>query len=230
MIRSKKRIILLGISILLVLLLGFFAISHQANNSQEIETKKNSTSSKIVAHTKKTKTVSTASQDQVKPTPSYRMYNGQKVVDWYKTTGAHPNLSNVPANQLKIVVDKKTQTLSIYQNNKLVSKMLISTGIATNNDNTTPSGTFQLQPEHGKWFYNPKQGVEEGAWNWISFKDHGVYLFHSVPCDRQQKPVPDKMGKLGHRNSHGCVQMSFPDNQWFYDTFANKVGTQVIVK
>lgn len=236
----KKRITFLSVALVATLALGGFAWHHQNTvvNSEAAQVSKTSNSSSQESSSSSVKVSSSSSSQQqsnnqndtIKPTPSYRMYNGQKVVDWYKPTGAHPDLTKVPANQLKLVVDKASQTLTVYQDNKPVSKMLVSTGMATNQDNTTPSGTFQIQPEHGKWFYNAKKGVEEGAWNWISFKDHGVYLFHSVPCDKQQHPIAYKMGKLGHRNSHGCVQMSFPDNQWLYNNFANKVGTQVVIK
>lgn len=231
---NHKRIIVLIIAIIVVFVVGLFALHHQKQINSQAEEAKSTQVSKSSKNIKMSASSNSEKKNEdnntIKPTPSYINYRGQRVVDWYKPTGAHPDLKNIPANQLKLVVHKANQTLSVYDNNKLVSQMLVSTGVATNNDDTTPSGHWTIQKEHGKWFYNPKAGVQEGAWNWISFKDHGVYLFHSVPCDKNQKPVADKMGKLGHKNSHGCVQMSFPDNQWLYDNFANKVGTQVIIK
>ena len=41
-----------------------------------------------------------------------------------------------------------------------------------------------------------------------------------------------RQGRLGHPNSHGCVQMSLPDNVYFYNTFSqpDKVGTKVVIE
>lgn len=198
----------------------------QQNSIVQVQPKKD----KVVYKTKKDKSLAeeTVMRSNLL-SPSYRALNGKKAVDWEKSTGPHPDLSKISADQLKIVVNKNSQTLTVYNQDKPVTEFLISTGKHTA-ETETPSGTFAIQEEHGNWFYNPKKGVEEGAKNWVSFKDHGVYLFHSVVFDKNQNLIMSRQGKLGHPNSHGCVQLSVPDSQWFFNTFANKVGTQVVVK
>lgn len=198
----------------------------QQNSIVQVQTKKD----KVVYKTKKDKSLAeeTVMRSNLL-SPSYRTLNGKKVVDWEKSTGPHPDLSKISANQLKIVVNKDSQTLTVYNQDKPVTEFLISTGKHTA-ETETPSGTFAIQEEHGNWFYNPKKGVEEGAKNWVSFKDHGIYLFHSVVFDKNQNLIMSRQGKLGHPNSHGCVQLSVPDSQWFFNIFASKVGTQVVVK
>ena len=86
---------------------------------------------------------------------------------------------------------------------------------------------FNIQSERGDSFYN--QSLHEGANNWTSFKDHGVYLFHSVPTDAHGNYKAREGNKLGHRPaSHGCIRLSVPDSLWFKDHIPT--GTQVTIK
>lgn len=236
----NKKIIIATSLIILPTTLFLYKEHKRMSNLQQnsiVQVQTQNKKNKVVYKTKKDKSlaeknVSLAEKTVMKSnllSPSYRMLNGKKVVDWEKSTGPHPDLSNISADQLKIVVNKKSQTLTVYNQDKPVTEFLISTGKHTT-ETETPSGTFAIQEEHGNWFYSPKKGVEEGAKNWVSFKDHGVYLFHSVVFDKNQNLIMSRQGKLGHPNSHGCVQLSVPDSQWFFNTFANKVGTQVVVK
>ena len=226
----NKKIIIATSLIILPTTLFLFKEHKRLNNLQQNSIVQVTKKNKVVHETKKEKALAKGTVLKSKLlSPSYRELNGKEVVDWEKSTGPHPDLSNVSANQLKIVVDKTAQTLTVYDQDKPVTEFLVSTGKHTA-ETETPSGTFEIQAEHGDWFYNPKKGVEEGAKNWVSFKDHGVYLFHSVVFDKNQNLIMSRQGKLGHPNSHGCVQLSLPDSQWFFNTFANKVGTQVVVK
>lgn len=84
---------------------------------------------------------------------------------------------------------------------------------STGKDNSTPKGTFEIQTERGQFFYNSKSG--EGAHYWTSFKDHGIYLFHTVPTNRKGHYLKDEAKALGHSaNSHGCVRLSVPDAKY----------------
>lgn len=229
----NKKIIIATSLIILPTTLFLYKEHKRMSNLQQnsiVQVQTQNKKDKVVYKTKKDKSLAeeTVMRSNLL-SPSYRTLNGKKVVDWEKSTGPHPDLSNVSADQLKIVVNKKSQTLTVYNQDKPVTEFLISTGKHTA-ETETPSGTFAIQEEHGNWFYNPKKGVEEGAKNWVSFKDHGVYLFHSVVFDKNQNLIMSRQGKLGHPNSHGCVQLSVPDSQWFFNTFTNKVGTQVVVK
>ena len=162
--------------------------------------------------------------------PQYIEYHNQKVVDWNAPTGNYPDLTNFNANQLLIQVNQQKQLLSIYNKDthQLLTQFVISTG---KSGFETPNGNFKIQSQHGKWFYNSKPNIQEGAYDYVSFYQHGVYLFHSVPCDQNGQPIASRMGKLGHKNSHGCIQLSFPDIKWFYHTFTqpNKIDTQVTI-
>ena len=229
----NKKVIIVTSLIILPTTLFLYKEHKRMNNLQQnsiVQVQTQNKKDKVVYKTKKDKSLAeeTVMRSNLL-SPSYRTLNGKKVVDWEKSTGPYPDLSNISADQLKIVVNKKSQTLTVYHQDKPVTEFLISTGKRTA-ETETPSGTFAIQEEHGNWFYNPKKGVEEGAKNWVSFKDHGVYLFHSVVFDKNQNLIMSRQGKLGHPNSHGCVQLSVPDSQWFFNTFANKVGTQVVVK
>ena len=75
---------------------------------------------------------------------------------------------------------------------------------------TTPLGTYYIQNEHGQSFYN--SSLKEGANYWTSFKNHGEYLFHTVPTDAQGNYKPAEAAKLGKdTGSHGCIRLSIPD-------------------
>ncbi|HCW51160.1 MAG TPA: L,D-transpeptidase, partial [Clostridiales bacterium] len=66
---------------------------------------------------------------------------------------------------------------------------------------------------------------EQGARWWVSFRDWGIYLFHSVPVDRTGEVIPEEADKLGQPASHGCVRLSMEDARWFYETIPE--GTPV---
>ncbi|WP_242018951.1 L,D-transpeptidase [Streptococcus agalactiae] len=69
---------------------------------------------------------------------------------------------------------------------------------------------------------------KEGAYYWVSFKEHGIYLFHSVPTDQQGNEIPEEAKQLGKAASHGCVRMSRADAKWFYENIPQ--GTTVTIK
>lgn len=91
----------------------------------------------------------------------------------------------------------------------------------------TPTGMFHVEQERGTRFYN--QMSHEGANWWVSWKDHGIYLFHSVPIDSDGKYKVAEAEKLGKEPaSHGCVRLSVPDAKWFYKQLP--VGTKIVVE
>lgn len=186
-----------------------------------------SSSEKQVAHLRQTSQADSLSNQHVQY--HWTQLNGRKVIDWNQPTGDHPSLQGIATNELRIVVDQASpQRMRIYQGDRLLTQFIVSTGKATNEDNHTPDGNWTIQPEHGDWFYNPKKGIESGAHNWISWKDHGVYLFHSVTYHEDGKTLRmDRQGNLGKPNSDGCVQMSIPDSQWFYQNFKDRTGTRI---
>lgn len=189
----------------------------------------------IIAGAKRVAPVTGADANKPKQTPlnmqhvqeHWKDFNGRKVIDWNQPTGDHPDLNGIATKDLRIVVDQSApQRMRIYKNNDLLTQFIVSTG--KGGDKKTPDGNYTIQPEHGDWFYNPEKGIESGAHNWVSWKDHGVYLFHSITYQKDGKTLRlDRQGNLGKPNSDGCVQMSIPDSQWFYQNFKDRVGTRI---
>lgn len=114
-----------------------------------------------------------------------------------------------------------SQKVRIYEEGQLKKEWVASTGTP---DKPTPLGVFAIQ-NRGEWFYNPK--YNQGAKWWVSFKDWGVYLFHSLPMDRNQRIIPEEALKLGTPASHGCVRLEVDNAKWIYDHIPQ--GTPVYI-
>lgn len=136
-------------------------------------------------------------------------------VDWHgpsESNHPYPNVQNYP--NLRIDVSVAKQRVYLKAGDKLLYTMLATTGKP--GTNATPKGDFVIQPERGLNFYNAS--LNEGANYWVSFKDHGVYLFHSVPVDASDHYIASKAALLGKRSdSHGCVRLSISDAKWMYE-------------
>lgn len=113
------------------------------------------------------------------------------------------------------------QRVLVFQDGVTVREMTASTGTA---DKPTPTGHFRLQ-NRGEWFFSQKY-QQGGRW-WVSFKDWGVYLFHSVPMDADQNIIKEEEARLGQPASHGCIRLTVEDARWFYDTLPE--GTPVYI-
>ncbi|WP_125547665.1 L,D-transpeptidase [Levilactobacillus lindianensis] len=124
---------------------------------------------------------------------------------------AYPNLKSYPHAWLDVNTSK--QRVYVRSGNKVLYTMYCSTG--TGKENATPHGTYYIQAERGKFFYNQNSG--EGAKYWVSWKDHGIYLFHSVPTDKNGNYIESEAKQLGKTAaSHGCVRLSVADAKWVY--------------
>lgn len=133
---------------------------------------------------------------------------------------AYPDLSKYDQLSIKVSIDE--QEMTILSNNKVIFRTIVSTGAP---DSPTPTGTFVIEEERGDFFYNPSSG--EGAYYWVSFKDHGVYLFHSVPTDEYGNEIPEEAARLGQPCSHGCVRMSREDAKWFYENIPEGISVTI---
>lgn len=135
----------------------------------------------------------------------------------------YPNLNKYPNAWL----DVNTSKQRVYVrdgNNKVLYTMYCSTG--TGKENKTPHGTYAIQAERGKFFYNQSSG--EGAKYWVSWKDHGIYLFHSVPTDKNGNYIKSEAEELGKTAaSHGCVRLSVADAKWVYNNVP--YGMKVVI-
>lgn|GEM_PF-1033644 len=120
-----------------------------------------------------------------------------------------------------IDVDVTAQLVSIMRGEEVVKTMVASTGVE---GHETPLGTFEIQ-NRGEWFFSEK--YQQGAKYWVSFKDWGVYLFHSLAMDRNQQVIPEEAAKLGQPASHGCIRLTIEDAKWIYDNVPAK--TKVVI-
>ena len=143
----------------------------------------------------------------------------------------YPNLNNVKNFWIKVALLKNRTYL--MSGNKVIYTMYCSGGLFHKDPNTgkmvsdTPTGTYQIQPERGQSFFN--NSLNEGANYWVSWKDNGVYLFHTVPTKKDGSYNVSEAEKLGKQPaSHGCIRLSVPDAKWMMQNL--KVGTKVVVQ
>ena len=93
--------------------------------------------------------------------------------------------------------------------------MVTSSGMEWRKTDGSPLGVFHIQHKRGTWFYVPRYG--EGAEYWVSWLGNGIYLFHSVPMDKEHRVIPAVAARLLHEASHGCFHLTIPDAKWFYE-------------
>lgn len=195
--KKGTGMIALAIFVAVVCVLGIGTIVHTQVEGMQTQTAKHATKSKTTKKPTKTVNINWRKPSQNKPYPKWQALK-------------KPSL----------LVSTKNQRVAVRDGHKTVYMMYASTG----KNNTTPKGHFRIQPERGTFFYN--QGSREGARYWVSFKDHGIYLFHTVPTNASGQYNRQEAAYLGKKsNSHGCVRLSVPDAKWLYQTVP--VGTPV---
>ncbi|WP_427910919.1 L,D-transpeptidase [Pediococcus parvulus] len=196
-----------------VLFLAVFLISlrfHPATSKVKTQDSNQVSVSKLPKE-KKTK------KKKVAKRPSY-----MRAVNWKKSseTKAYPDLTKYSNVWIQVSIAK--QRVYIRNNKKRLYTMYATTGAK----NSTPTGTYHIQAERGEFFYNAQS--KEGAKYYVSWKDHGVYLFHTVPTNSQGQFIVKEAKKLGKKaNSHGCVRLSVPDAKWIYTNI--KEGIKVVI-
>ena len=128
-----------------------------------------------------------------------------------------------PVNPEDILVDVDVteQIVKIIKDQEVLKEMIASTGME---GHETPLGIFEIQ-NRGTWFFSDK--YKQGAKYWVSFRDWGLYLFHSVAMDENQQVIPEEEAKLGQPASHGCIRLKIEDARWIYDNVPEK--TKVVV-
>lgn len=122
-------------------------------------------------------------------------------------------------------MDVKQQKAYIKAGSKTIYTMIVSSGLDQTHDDSTPKGTFHIEPERGEWFFS--EGYQEGAEYWVSWKNHGEFLFHSVPMTKDKKVIEKEAKKLGAKASHGCIRLSIPDAKWIYENIPEH--TKVVI-
>jgi lipoprotein-anchoring transpeptidase ErfK/SrfK len=120
---------------------------------------------------------------------------------------------------VRVLLDR--QVVLVYLDGQEVRSMVCSAGTAAK---PTPTGRFFIQ-NRGEFFFSEKY-QQGGRW-WVSFRDWGIYLFHSVPTNRNGEIIPEEAAKLGRPASHGCVRLSMDDARWLYDTIPEKTPVDI---
>ncbi|ETY73989.1 L,D-transpeptidase [Lactiplantibacillus fabifermentans] len=146
-------------------------------------------------------------------------------INWRKSseTVAYPSVKKYP--NLWIHVSLEKQRMYLMNKQHVLYTMYASTGVQTA-DRKTPRGTYHVQAERGKYFYSAS--VSEGAYYWVSWLNHGEYLFHSTPVDAQGHFIKSDAADLGKKpSSHGCVHLSVADSKWVYENI--RYGTKVVI-
>lgn len=151
-------------------------------------------------------------------------------IDWQKSseTVAYPDLNTV--QNLWIEVRLRTNRTVLMDGDKVIYTMYSSGGMYHDVDGKevsyTPTGTYYVENERGETFFN--NALNEGANYWISWLNHGEYLFHTVPIDANGNYEVDECKKLGKQPaSHGCIRLSVPDAVYLYDNLP--VGTKIVI-
>lgn len=212
----KSRHTIYWLLCLVVIILGGF---YMYNNHLKQPTATN----KTVATTAKSKATSSSSKSQS---------NMRTPIDWQKSseTVPYPDLSKV--KNLWVKVSLKGNRTYLYDGSKLIYTMYSSGGVYQKDaktgkmKSTTPTGTFYVQAERGDSFYNQELG--EGANYYVSWLNHGEYLFHSVPTKADGSYNLKEAAKLGKSTgSHGCIRLSVSDAKWMEQNLPE--GTKVVI-
>ncbi|MCI0182254.1 L,D-transpeptidase [Sulfoacidibacillus ferrooxidans] len=149
----------------------------------------------------------------------YLRYNPYKSSD-----GAYPVLK--PNERVWIDVSIDQELVYIFQGDHLLYTMITSSGIDKAPDSSTPLGVYHIQSERGTWFYADQ--YQMGAKYWVSWHGHGIFLFHSVPMNKDEQVLLHVAAKLGHPASEGCFHLTIPDAKWFYGHIPYR--TEVVVE
>jgi lipoprotein-anchoring transpeptidase ErfK/SrfK len=120
---------------------------------------------------------------------------------------------------IRVLLDR--QVVLVYLDGQEIRSMVCSAGTAAK---PTPTGRFFIQ-NRGEFFLSEKY-QQGGKW-WVSFRDWGIYLFHSVPTNRNGEIIPEEAAKLGRPASHGCVRLSMDDSRWLYDTIPEEAPVDI---
>lgn len=224
---TKKKLTQGLLGIILICLLGFGTYHLFSTNlnkkltetTKQVAVKTDTSTTEITGKTDAATDITTSSTVADETTPSSSTKN-EEPVDWQGPS------ENIPYPTLQtgdwVDVSIAQQRAYIKRGTTTLYTMLCNTG----KDNATPIGEFVIEPERGDTFFNQNSG--EGANYWVSFKNHGTYLFHSVPIDENGEYIVSEAEELGKEPiSHGCIRLSIADAQWFYENAIE--GMKVVI-
>ncbi len=108
-----------------------------------------------------------------------------------------------------IDVNLTVQRVDIQYQGKIIKSMSCSGGLP---ETPTPTGVFQTNQ---KIEYSYVERFGQAAYYWTRF--YGLYLFHSVPYDKEGNLQTEELAKIGSPASHGCIRLYLEDAKWMYD-------------
>lgn len=116
--------------------------------------------------------------------------------------------------EMRIVVDKSTQTASVYKNDELVKTFPVCTG-RTGTDESTP-GTFFIYLRYASQDMRGRNGDGSSYFSpgvrWVSYY-HGGEGFHTASWNYNGIAT----GDAANHGSHGCINMYEQDARWIYE-------------
>ncbi len=140
---------------------------------------------------------------------------------YVRTKEVPPHEYGIEEEGYTIVFNHEDNYLDIYKDSKLIIKSAASCGVW---DHFTPRGVFEIEKgRRGRWAYI--QRFETGFKYWVGFK--GIYLFHSVPFDKDKKVVEEEANKLGQPASHGCIRLPVEIAEYIYNNVPE--GSRVLI-
>lgn len=129
--------------------------------------------------------------------------NGQKAEGYIRTKTLTVAAPNTPYG---ILVDKREQTLTVFENGQRIGTVPVSTGKVVGNDTyrETPAGAFLTDARFGASF------AQDGFRYEYPIRYDGGNIIHSVGFTRQgrARDYRENLPLLGQKASHGCVRVS----------------------
>ncbi len=226
---STKNSVYAGIC-LLVALIGVGPELHRDHVQHRQEARQTEVAKSNQAKTNPTR--DTQSSNRLAPNLTNPASHMRKPIDWHQPseTIPYPDLTKVKHFWVKVSL-KKNRTY-LYDGNKVIYIMYSTGGLYVKDPATgkkksmTPTGTYYAQKERGNSFFN--RSLNEGANYYVSWLDHGKYLFHSVPTKAGGTYNVKEANKLGKSTgSHGCIRLSIPDARWMSKNLP--VGTKIVI-
>lgn len=221
-IRMKYIVLLLLLSVIITSLVGCSSTNLNTNATEQKEKSTTSQKTDIASNTTEQDIKTEEEKDN-----SLESENeiDAKAIDWNApSNGTYPTVKDSESIWIDVSVDE--QKVYIKNQEDTLYTMTASTGLDTSSDNSTPKGTYYIEPERGEWFFS--SGYQQGAQYWVSWKNHGEFLFHSVPMDENQQVIESEAKKLGEKASHGCIRLTVSDAKWIYDHI--KTNTKVVIR
>ncbi len=136
-----------------------------------------------------------------------------------------------PNQKYGLLLDKLTQRMYVFQEGKIISELLISTGLVNSKQpyNETPAGEFMVVSRTGGFWSG-------NMWCDLALRVNGGILIHEVPCLKSEDEVRDYgpfERVLGQKASHGCIRVQrelSPEGlnmRWLWDNL--KLNTRVFI-